>query len=49
MDRSSNGFSKQFGGTVYANLEKKTEKRIYWNVNGETFYDNGSTSVQGGV
>ncbi|MBD8046498.1 MAG: hypothetical protein KID00_04060 [Clostridium argentinense] len=46
MDRSSNGFSKQFGGTVYANLE--TEKRIYWNVNGD-FYDNGSTSVQGGV
>lgn len=46
MNRSYNGISKQFGGTVYANLEDPN--RIYYIVNGD-FYNNGTTTVNGGV
>lgn len=46
MNRYSNNRSKQFSGSVYANLEDPN--RIYWIVNGD-FYDNGTTSVNGGV
>lgn len=46
MNRYSNNRSKQFNGSVYANLEDPN--RIYWIVNGN-FYDNGTTSVNGGV
>lgn len=46
MNRLSNGMTKQFGGTVYANLE--TAARIYYIVNGD-FYNNGTTSGNGGV
>ncbi|KXY31490.1 hypothetical protein [Bacillus mycoides] len=46
MNRSSNGMSKAFGGTVQANLEDPN--RIFYIVNGD-FYNNGSTTVNGGV
>lgn len=46
MNRYSNGFSKQFSGSVYTNLEDGGT--IYWTVNGD-FYDNGTTNVSGGV
>lgn len=46
MDRYSNGISKQFGGTVYSNLENG--ETIYWIVNGD-FYNNGTTTVNGNV
>lgn len=46
MNRSYNGLTKQFGGTVYTNLE--TAARIYWVVNGD-FFENGTTTVSGGV
>jgi hypothetical protein len=46
MDRNYLGMSKTFGGSVYANLEDGGT--IYWIVNGD-FYNNGSTSVSGGV
>lgn len=37
---------KEFGGSVYTNLENAGT--IYWSVNG-TFYNNGTTTVGGGV
>lgn len=46
MNRSYNGISKQFGGSVYTNLEDPN--RIYWMVNGD-FYNNGTTTVNGSV
>lgn len=46
MNRSYGSLSKSFDGTVYANLEDPN--RIYWIVNGD-FYNNGTTSVNGGV
>lgn len=45
MNRSYNGISKQFGGTVYSNLE--TAARIFYIVNGD-FFNNGTTTVSGG-
>ena len=44
MDRSYNGMSKQFKGTVYANLQDAGT--IFWTVNGD-FYNNGTTTVSG--
>lgn len=46
MNRSYNGMSKGFGGTVYVNLEDPN--RIFWIVNGD-FTNNGTTTVNGGV
>lgn len=46
MNRSYNGISKQFGGTVYTNLENAG--KIYWIVNGD-FFNNGTTTGGGGV
>ncbi|MEC3226098.1 hypothetical protein P9027_29715 [Bacillus thuringiensis] len=46
MDRSSNGMSKAFGGTLQAHLQDPN--RIYYIVNGD-FFNNGSTTVNGGV
>jgi len=46
MNRSSNGLTKQFGGSVFTHLENAG--RIYWNVNGD-FYNNGTTTFNGGV
>ncbi|NRD77370.1 hypothetical protein HPT25_07635 [Bacillus sp. BRMEA1] len=45
MNRSYNNTSKQFSGTVYANLEDPN--RIYWEVNGD-FLNNGTTTISGG-
>lgn len=45
IDRNYKGTSKQFAGTLYANLE--TGKRLYWDLNGD-FYENGTTTVTGG-
>ncbi len=42
IDRRYNGITKQFSGTVYANLE--TPNRIYWMVNGD-FFHNGTTTT----
>ncbi len=44
MNRSYNGISKQFSGSVYTHLENGGS--IYWVVNGD-FYNNGMTTVQG--
>ena len=47
MDRASfSGLTKQFGGTVYANLEDGGT--IYWIVNGD-FYNYGTTTTNGAV
>lgn len=46
MNRSYDGMSKQFGGSVYTNLE--TAYRIFWVVDGD-FYNNGTTTGGGGV
>jgi hypothetical protein len=46
MDREYNNITKQFGGTVYSNLENAGT--IFWIVNGD-FYDNGTTTAGGGV
>lgn len=46
MNRSFNGRSKQFSGSVYTKLENPN--RIYWVVNGD-FYNNGTTTVGSGV
>lgn len=46
MIRGYNGISKQFGGTVYTNLERSD--RIYFIVNGD-FYNNGTTTFNAGV
>ncbi len=42
MNRVYNGFSKQFAGSVYYNLEDFTH--IYYTIDGD-FYDNGTTTV----
>lgn len=46
INRNYNGVSKQFGGTLYYNLENS--KTIYWDVNGD-FYNNGTTTAGGGI
>lgn len=46
MDREYNSTTKQFGGTVYVNLENAYT--IFWIVNGD-FYNNGTTTSSGGV
>ncbi|WP_445486559.1 hypothetical protein [Niallia sp. 03133] len=46
MNRSYNGTSHPFGGSVYTNLEDPN--RIYWIVEGD-FYDNGTTTGGGAV
>lgn len=46
MNRSYNGISKQFGGSVYTKLENAG--KIKWTVNGD-FFNNGTTTVNGGV
>lgn len=46
LNRSYNGMSKQFGGTIYAHLE--TSNRIYWRLEGD-FYNNGTTTYNGKV
>lgn len=46
LNRNYNGTSKQFSGSVYANLEDPNT--IYWNVNGD-FFNNGTTTGNGGV
>ncbi|MGN7300339.1 hypothetical protein [Ferdinandcohnia sp. SAFN-114] len=46
MNRDYYGYSKQYSGTVYSNLE--TAARIFWIVNGD-FYDYGTTTSNGGV
>lgn len=46
MNRSANGLSKTFGGTVQANLEDPN--RIFYIVNGD-FYNNGETTFNGNV
>lgn len=46
MNRSYNGISKTFDGTVYTQLVDAN--RIYWIVNGD-FYNNGTVSVNGSV
>lgn len=46
MDRNYLNMSKQFGGTVYANLE--SAYKIFFIVNGD-FFDNGTTTYGGGV
>lgn len=46
MNRSYNGTSKQFGGTVYTHLQHAN--RIFYRVEGD-FYNNGITTFNGGV
>ena len=46
MIRKYNDMTKQFGGTVYTNLEDANS--IYYIVNGD-FYNNGTTTGGGGV
>lgn len=46
LDRSYNGTSKGFGGTIYANLE--TSNSIYWIVEGD-YYNNSSSTGSGSV
>lgn len=46
MNRLYNDISKQFGGSVYTNLE--SAYRIFWIVDGD-FYNNGTTTGGGGV
>lgn len=46
MNRKNNGMTKQFGGTIYTNLENAGT--IYWSVDGN-FYNNGTTTCSGGV
>ncbi len=46
MDRNYKGISKQFGGTVYTNLEDSN--RIYYIVEGD-FYNNGTTMGGGSI
>jgi len=43
--RAYNGYSKQFSGTVYTNLEDANS--IHWIIDGD-FYNNGTTTVSGG-
>lgn len=45
LNRSYNGISKQFSGTLYTNLESAAS--IYYELNGD-FYNNGTTSYSGG-
>lgn len=46
LNRSYNGISKQFGGSVYTNLENANT--IYYLVDGD-FYNNGTISVNGSM
>ena len=46
LNRSYNGVSKQFSGTLYTNLEDA--ETIYFELNGD-FYDNGTTTFSGGT
>lgn len=46
MIRGYNGVTKQFGGTVYVNLERSD--KIFYTINGD-FYNNGTTSYNAGV
>ncbi len=41
IDRAYNGISKQFGGTLFVNLDDSTN--FYWDLNGD-FYNNGTTT-----
>ena len=43
MNREYNGITKQFGGTIYTNLENSGS--IFWIFNGD-FYDNGTTDSE---
>lgn len=45
LNRSYNGLSKQFSGTLYTNLENAYT--IYFELNGD-FYNNGTTTFSGG-
>ena len=46
MNRKYNGLTKQFGGTVYTNLEDANS--IFYTVDGD-FYNTGTTTFGGGV
>lgn len=46
IDRNYYGTSKQFGGTLYYNLESSST--IYWDVNGD-FFNNGTTTFAAGA
>jgi len=46
IDRNYRGVTKQFSGRLFCNIESKT--KFYWDLNGD-FYDNGNTTVGGGV
>lgn len=46
MNRLYQGISKQFGGSVYVNLESAST--IYYTIDGD-FYNNGTTTIGGGI
>lgn len=46
LDRNYNGTVKQFGGSIYTNLEDANT--IYYSVNGD-FYNKGTTTATGGA
>ncbi|MNS11123.1 hypothetical protein D3C72_426570 [compost metagenome] len=50
LDRESSvtGASKQFAGELKAEITSNDPTKIWWLVNGD-FYDNGTTSISGGV